>query len=81
MGGDYLLSQGDFVFRPVTSLRPCIDLIVFNDVIFEGSEDLTLTLQGFVVDGSITPSLTGITIDPSRATITITDNDSEPELL
>ena len=77
MGGDYLLSQGDFVFSPVTSLRPCIDLIVFNDEIFEGSEDLDLTSQGFVVDGSITPSLTGITIDPSRATITITDNDSK----
>lgn len=75
--GDYLLSQGDFEFRPVTSLRPCINLIVFNDQVFEGPEDLTISLQGFVLDGStsVTPSLSGVTIDPPRATVTIADND------
>ena len=78
-GGDYVLSQDDFEFLPATNLRPCIDLFVFDDDVFEGSEDLTITVQGFVLPGStgVTPSLPGVTINPSVATVTITDNDSE----
>ena len=81
MNGDYLLSQGDFEFRPATSLRPCIDLIVFSDRVFEGPEDLTIAVQGFVTDGSapVTPSIPGVTVDPSSATVTIMDIDSKME--
>ena len=77
--GDYVLSQGDYEFNPVTSLRPCIDLIVFNDQVFEGSEDLSISIQGFILEGSttVTPSISGVTVDPSSATVTINDNDSE----
>ena len=52
---------------------------MFDDDVFEGSEDLTITVQGFVLPGStgVTPSLPGVTINPSVATVTITDNDSE----
>ena len=83
-GGDYIPPvQSDFVFRPATALRPCIDIIVFNDEVFEGPEEFTITVQGFLLDGSttVTPSLSGVTVNPSRATVTIRDNDSETKPL
>lgn len=62
----------------MTALRPCVDLIVFRDDIFEGPEQMTITIQGFVTDGTtVTPSLSGVTINPVRTTVTIRDNDSE----
>ena len=79
-GGDYIPSaESDFEFRPATALRPCIDIIVFNDDVFEGPEEFTITVQGFILDGSttVTPSLSGVTVSPARATVTIRDNDSE----
>lgn len=70
------------MFRPATALRPCIDIIVFSDDVFEGPEEFTITVQGFLLDGSttVTPSLSGVTVSPSRATVTIRDNNSEIKL-
>ena len=56
--------------------RDCLQLMILDDSIFEGSEDLTGSLEGIVNElGQLIQNSERITLDPAMTTIQINDND------
>ena len=56
--------------------RDCLQLMILDDSIFEGSEDLTGSLEGIVNElGQLIRNPERITLDPAMTTIQINDND------
>lgn len=56
--------------------RDCLQLMILDDIIFEGSEDLTGSLEGIVNQlGQLVSNPERITFDPPMTTIQIDDND------
>ena len=66
------------LFTPAVS-RVCADVSIFNDNVVEPTEDFVVTVRGFrnsPTDAVVT-NLQGVTVNPSRATVDITDSDSK----
>ena len=78
-GGDFVGptgAAGQFAFSS-TENRPCIDIFIFGDELFEGEEEFDVEFQFFMLDdGSTVSSVAGVTVDPRRATVIIEDSNS-----
>ena len=62
--------------------RDCLQLMILDDSIFEGSEDLTGSLEGTVnLLGQLVRNPERITFDPATTTIQINDNDGTSKYL
>lgn len=62
--------------------RDCLQLMILDDIIFEGSEELTGSLEGIVNQlGQLVQNPERITFDPAMTTIQINDNDGTTELI
>ena len=62
--------------------RACLQLMILDDSIFEGPEDLTGRLEGVINDlGQLVRNPERITFEPVMTTIQITDNDGKFFLL
>ena len=74
--GDYVPpAENTFVFNVGTS-RVCRQAIVFDDDRFEMSEMFSVQYTGIVLpDGTATPTVPGVMVQPSTATVIILDND------
>jgi hypothetical protein len=56
--------------------RDCLQLMILDDIIFEGSEELTGSLEGIVNQlGQLVQNPERIMFDPAMTTIQINDND------
>lgn len=75
-GGDYVPPvENTFVFD-VGAARVCRQAFVFDDDRFEMSEQFSVQYTGIVLpDGTATPSVPGVMVQPSTATVLILDND------
>lgn len=74
MGGDYSPPTGRYTLEAGES-TDCLEATIFNDIIFEDVEEFTGQLIGFEVDGNIQAVIPGVTVQPQRTTVEITDND------
>ena len=56
--------------------RSCLQVMILDDDLFEGPEDLTGTLEGIINDlGQLVRAPERITFEPVMTTIQISDND------
>ncbi len=78
--GDFVGPVGEagwFIFS-ATENRPCIDIFIFEDDVFEGEEEFDVEFQFFMLeDGSTPTTLTGVTVQPRMATVIIEDVNSK----
>lgn len=64
-----------FTFLEGTT-RACQNIFIFNDDLFEVTEDFSLVVSGILLpDGSEVPSVLGVTIQPSQTQVLILDDD------
>ena len=77
-GGDFVPPASDvFIFNSGDS-RSCLEAIIFNDDVYEITEDFTASFRGFrLEDLSEVPSITGVTVQPSTTRVLIVDTDGE----
>ena len=77
-GGDYVPPvENTFVFE-VGATRVCRQAIVFDDNLFEMSEQFSVQYTGIVLpDGTSSLSVPGVMVQPSAATVLILDNDGK----
>ena len=70
----YIIEAGDD--------RDCLQLMILDDSIFEGSEELTGSLEGIVNQlGQLVRNPDRIMFDPATTTIQINDNDGIIDIL
>ncbi len=76
-GGDYISELGNFIFTPGNN-RACLDVFVFQDLMYELTEDLIVRVGGFInPQGNQVPALSGVTVRPDMSTILIMDSNGE----
>ena len=64
-----------YVFN-VGASRVCNSAIIFDDNRFEMTEQFQVQFTGIILpDGTATSTVPGVTVQPSIATVVITDND------
>ena len=74
-GGDYSPNSDRYVFRP-RQTRPCVDVFIFSDQLFELQEEFRGRVLGILQnDGTVVTRVNGVTIQPAETTVTITDSD------
>ena len=74
VGGDYSAPTGRYRLE-TDDTSECLEVTIFNDIIFEDVEQFIGQLVGFELDGSIQATIPGVILQPQRTTIEITDND------
>ena len=74
--GDFVAETNfRFTFSEGTD-RVCRDIFIFNDDLFEVTEDFSIAVRGILLpDGSEAVSVVGVTIDPPETEVLILDND------
>ncbi len=79
-GGDFIgpvFPEDAFSFTS-TNINPCVDVTIFEDDIFEGEEEFLVQIEGFrLPEGNVVSFLTGVTVRPNQATVTIEDSNCE----
>ncbi len=76
-GGDYISQIGNFIFTP-GSTRSCLDLFIFQDRVFELTEDLNARVLGYInSQGAQVTTLNGVTASPDTTIIQIGDANRE----
>lgn len=74
IGGDFV-SDITYTFT-VGSTRSCQDIFIFDDSLFELTEDFTIEVRGILdPDGTEVPAIAGIIVTPSETQVFILDND------
>ena len=74
VGGDFV-ADITYTFE-VGSTRSCQELFIFDDPLFELTEDFSIEVRGILdPDGVEVPAIAGITVDPSETEVFILDND------
>ena len=74
VGGDYSPPSGRYSLE-AGETSDCLEVTIFNDIIFESVEEFIGQLVGFEVDGSIQATIPGVILQPQRTMVEITDND------
>lgn len=81
LDGDFIGSIQEFTFT-VLDDKPCVDVFIFRDDIFEGDEEFRVEFQFFRSEsGSTVSSLPGVTVRPMVSTVTIEDANSKCAVL
>lgn len=80
VGRDYSPPSGRYRLE-TDDTSDCLEVTIFNDIIFEDVEQFIGQLVGFEVDGSIQATIPGIILQPQRTTVEITDNDGNHSLI
>ena len=64
-------------FSQTASKTQCLTITIFDDQVYEGTEDFTGQLVGVLTGGGVVPNIPRLTIRPRQTTIQITDNDGK----
>ena len=64
-------------FSQTASKTQCLTITVFDDQVYEGTEDFTGQLVGVLTGGGVVPNIPRLTTRPRQTTIQITDNDGK----
>ena len=69
----YNFSQG-------ASTTQCLAITIFDDQIYEGTENFTGQLVGVLTGGVVVPNIPRLTIQPRQTTIQVTNDDGKVSL-
>ena len=67
-------------FSQTASTTQCLTITIFDDQIYEGTENFTGQLFGVLTDGVVVPNIPRLTIQPRQTTIQVTDDDGNVSL-
>ena len=62
------------------STTQCLTITIFDDQIYEGTENFTGQLVGVLTDSVVVPNIPRLTIQPRQTTIQVTDDDGNVSL-